>query len=765
MKRLAALLCIAGAACLNRPVVTNEPTTKDTFFEERKLQAVDKIDLLLAIDNSASMKDKQEFLAKAVPRLVERLVTPNCVTNEGKVVGPAQTDERGEGLCPAESRPEFKPITDIHVGIVSSSLGNFGADSFDDGKGVVCKQPHADDHAQLIGRGLDADDKAIEVQRENANFLAWFPSVEKNAGKPKPAAGYDKIGALSESFASLVRGTDDQGCGLEAQLESMYQFLIAPQPWDHIEVDPGSGKAKYVGINTNVLRQRHDFLRPGSLVAVIMLTDEDDSSVDPLSVSGTGHYFMNQNFPQNPAIGTVRERGTAARGTAICATDPASPDCTSCAFGGCPPDETYYLPEDDDLNVRFFDMKRRFGVDPQYPLERYVRGLTQAAIPSRDAEHGGAEAYDQYDVTAADCTNPLFHGAELPLGTESMEQLCKLRGGEPRDRSLVFFALVGGVPNELIGADRRDPKTNELTADAWTALLGSDPGKFQDRAEDGKDLRMVQSTAPRGDRRSSGEDVIGNDELNVTFRDYDTGKSDLQYACTFPLARPLPADESIDCNGTANAPRNAPLCAPGAPTTEREQIRAKAYPTIREARLVRELRSQGILGSLCPKETKSDDEASATYGYNPVVNEIVDRLRNAITAACLPHKLERDANGKIPCLMLEVMPEGLDCSGEGRERGRGKAEDEIVQAFRKKVNLPESRKVCRLEEDTTATSPDECQAGDGGWCYLDGAAAGRCEQLIVFNDAVLGRAKGSRVYLQCISEYSTAQDSEPTKDQ
>ncbi len=40
---------------------------------------VEKVDLLFAIDNSASMGDKQGLLATAVPVLVSRLLNPNCV--------------------------------------------------------------------------------------------------------------------------------------------------------------------------------------------------------------------------------------------------------------------------------------------------------------------------------------------------------------------------------------------------------------------------------------------------------------------------------------------------------------------------------------------------------------------------------------------------------------------------------------------------------------------------------------------------------------
>src|ERR1700734_1523080 len=38
-----------------------------------------KLDLLFSIDNSASMGDKQAYLEQAIPNLIQRLVTPNCI--------------------------------------------------------------------------------------------------------------------------------------------------------------------------------------------------------------------------------------------------------------------------------------------------------------------------------------------------------------------------------------------------------------------------------------------------------------------------------------------------------------------------------------------------------------------------------------------------------------------------------------------------------------------------------------------------------------
>ncbi len=126
---LAAVSAIAALAtgCLDRPVVEAAPKTSNLFVDQIVQTAVDKIDLLFMIDNSVSMADKQEILKSAVPLLVTRLVTPACVDGMGvPLPNGAHTDDAGN--C-ATGAAEFTAIGDIHIGIVSSSLGAHAAAS------------------------------------------------------------------------------------------------------------------------------------------------------------------------------------------------------------------------------------------------------------------------------------------------------------------------------------------------------------------------------------------------------------------------------------------------------------------------------------------------------------------------------------------------------------------------------------------------------------------------------------------------------------
>ena len=113
-----------SAGCLQREIEPVEPRTTSTIVERLTQSAVDKIDLLLVIDNSRSMADKQEILRLAVPDLVQQLVNPACVDEDGNVSGTQPTDPLAE--CDAGLEREFDPILDMHIGVITTSLGARG---------------------------------------------------------------------------------------------------------------------------------------------------------------------------------------------------------------------------------------------------------------------------------------------------------------------------------------------------------------------------------------------------------------------------------------------------------------------------------------------------------------------------------------------------------------------------------------------------------------------------------------------------------------
>ncbi|MEO7330603.1 MAG: hypothetical protein ABI193_18660, partial [Minicystis sp.] len=111
--------------CLDRPLAPNDPKSTHTYNDKLPQSRVDKIDLVLMIDNSGSMADKQAILADAVPDLVKGLVDPLCVDEKG--IPTSAPPKSPLDPCPHGTAREFEPIKDIHIGIISSSLGGHGA--------------------------------------------------------------------------------------------------------------------------------------------------------------------------------------------------------------------------------------------------------------------------------------------------------------------------------------------------------------------------------------------------------------------------------------------------------------------------------------------------------------------------------------------------------------------------------------------------------------------------------------------------------------
>jgi hypothetical protein len=600
---------------------------------------VTKLDILFMIDNSSSMGDKQALLQSAVPDMIQSLVSPSCVAAGGNVLGPSQNAQCAQGHL------QFPPVQDIHVAIVTSSLGGRGGDQCS----TTATNPanpalnaHDDDRGELVNR-TGADEHAV-ADALPSNFLAWFPPVPQNAGEaPPPVPAISDSATLISDFQAMVSGVNEHGCGYEAQLESWYRFLVQPDPYGSIVVT--ANQAALIGIDATILQQRHDFLRPDSAVAVVVLTDENDSTVDPMTIGAQGWAFENGSFPGSP---------TAAppEGTIECSEqDPANPlttgpndiECTSCAFVSstaptfadeCPADppstiEGWLDPSDDQLNVRFFDMKRRFGLDPQFPIERYTRALSSTTVPDSAHEHDAAGNYiGQLDANA-NCVSPLF-AASLP--TSAGAELCHLTPG-PRTAAQVVFTVITGVPHQLLQANPADPDSPQKAAlsDAdWTAILGNDPihGDFR-----GADFHMVPSENVRA--ASSCPPTAADDCDPINGREWTTHKSDLQFACVFPLAAPkdctLPRyTGSCDCAvGALNS--GTQLCqkdAAGNYTTT--QIRGKAYPAIRELAVARALGAGAVVSSICPIHPTETTPGDPLFGYRPAIGGLIGRLTPAL---------------------------------------------------------------------------------------------------------------------------------------
>ena len=765
---------LVGFGCLSRPIAEVQPEVLPTFISKINLKGVDKVDLLFAIDNSASMADKQQILGLAIPKLVGRLINPLCRKDlgTGDVVGSSTAGDCTTLAAGDETiRAEFPAVKDLHVGIVSSALGSRGGYA-------ACKpkdpaqfpfQRHVDDGGRLIyrtkGSNTNSDGAPVSEAAANGGFLAYYTKTDKPSADASPIANANDF---VTRFTSMITGVQEYGCGFEAQLESVYRFLFQPDPYTGVKVsmvDQGNGQfAEQValdGIDSTILEQRRKFLRPDSLLAVVMVTDENDSTADPLAaevVNGAGYqwgyWFFDYGYAADPPQPTPfkNNRGYTPRGTSACDTDPTSAGCTSCranpSDAACGGNANARVPDGDLPNARWFQPKRRFGYDPQFPIQRYVNGFTSTKLPNRTTEHSRANQY-RLDDASKSCTNPVF-AAELPnpagmdLNAELNGKLCNLPIGN-RDKNLVIFSLIGGVPWQLL-TDTTDPATaklkEKLTSSDWTRILGSDPTNYK---FDGADPHMLESMTPRASLPAA--NTAGNGTDPIHGREYNTANGDLQYACTFNLPTPknCGAADLCDCN---TADKNPPLC------NGTQQVKAKAYPTIRELALARALspNEQSVVASICPI-TLSGDQNSANYGYNPAAEAIVNRLKQGLGGQCLPRELTV-SNGQAPCLIIETRTETVASGTKCTDVDRVDVDPAVLERVRAgQTEEQRTKLVCAIPQITNADTSVSClTSGDAGWCYVTGPKAreaSNCAQDYAIKFSQRGLPKGE-IQLTCI---------------
>ncbi|MBI4704894.1 MAG: hypothetical protein HY744_27635 [Deltaproteobacteria bacterium] len=667
---LVALAVGSAPACLSRPIEPVEPHTTSTITEQLSNQRVDKIDLLLVIDDSGSMADKQAFLARAVPDLVGSLVSPPCLDGQGQASAhPASPLDK----CPEGSAREFEPVLDIHIGIISTSLGPRGGT-------MVNESQCPDRRARLLAGGPPGAPAPATYQ--DMGFLAWDP------GKKLAPPGQGDAQKLVADLESMVRGVGEEGCGLEAQLESWYRFLVDPEPYQSIAVGADQ-KSQPKGVDQDVLSERRDFLRPDSLVAIVMLTDENDCS---FRADGYGHVTANQDL--------LKELN---------------------------PEEAKWT------NLVCFDQKRRFGHDFLYPVERYVTGLTSPQVPNR-----------QGDLVE----NPLFVSSD----------------GVLRSRDLVFFAAVVGVPWQdvaRLGADGKPSlqaglKTaSEMASDGTWDIVYGDPSKGIAPA----DPFMIESVEPREGRNPvTGEAVappdspananaINGHELVVN----PAGPpyvGDLQYACIFDLPEHMQRDcdasasHNCDCASKNPSTSNNPLCQDAGGAYGSKQLRAKAFPGLRQLGVLKGIGEQAIVASICPTEVQQ--EGAPHFGYRPAIAAIVDRLKARLGGPCLNRQLDADENGQVACLILEGrhVGESAECGCKGAARLPVAPEHMPAQWEAQESLAAQGQKLdcfCEIEQlageglaacQAEAGSPEAGGQPVDGWCYVDAAMGEAAAELV-----------------------------------
>ena len=226
-------------------------------------ESTSSLDLLFVVDDSSSMQEEQAALANEFPRMLRKLTT-------------GDHDEDGE--------PDHMPITDLHLGVISTNLG--GSDAFtcvDDG-----------DNSRLLHSPTSA---AMDAGRSCAEDYPSFLTFEE---------GQD-ADALANDFACIaLLGTD--GCGFEQPLEAALKAVWPSANPDMEFLGHVPGNELPQGDRSNAGFVRSGGTAPTTL-GIVIVTDEDDCSAFDttmfLSINAQPPYadspinFVCVDYPQN----------------------------------------------------------------------------------------------------------------------------------------------------------------------------------------------------------------------------------------------------------------------------------------------------------------------------------------------------------------------------------------------------------------------------------------------------------------------------------
>jgi hypothetical protein len=707
------------------------------YLSQIRQTGLDKLDLLFMIDNSLSMTSKQTLLAASIPGFVERLITPTCVDGSG---APTGVNADASGNC-SQGAPEFTPLRDLHIGIITSSLGDHGSND-------ICSDAA---NSANIAAGLPASNyndlaQLLPSMRPDANlpnwnnsgFLVWDPRDQSSVSDPHMNLGPTETDSAQfvAALSNQALAVGEQGCGYESSLEAWYRFLIDPEPVS--AMTNSVGVSQRGPTNDVVLAQRAAFLRPDSVVVIVMISDENDCSI--VDENGTQGWLVSYK-------GGVGQPLTfhMARASASCANDPNDKCCRPCSAtpaAGCPDNTTDSACElgetlstaDDALNLRCFHQVQRFGIDLLYPTSRYVEGLSSRFITPR---FGGPQVQ-----------NPLFAAAP---------------GGGPRDPGLVFFGGIVGVPwQDIATTDSWTGRGLEYLdatglADRWPVMLG-DPAQGVLPT----DTLMVESIDPRTSGYPQAHPLLSGVTIGSPSATTNTNpinghevevlptRDDLQFACIFPLATPVQCNsdnaDSCDCNADESQ-KNSPLCSGVTATTDGEQVYDGAYPGLRELQVLKDFGYNGVVGSICPKNVDAPGGGSPSnstagnpdpdYGYNPFIRALMSHIKQALSPKCLPRALPlaSDGSGHAACTVVEATfpADGTcDCAAMARDSVAESLRTGFI-AYLRNNGICDVSTTPACDGACTCALPQlsgndlaQCLAGnDGpsapGFCYIDPA--------------------------------------------
>ena len=226
------LLTCALAVTACQPLQGGQPDPRVPVrkaVDRLEVTTIERIDLLLVVDNSGSMRQEQRALQAQLPGMVSALIS---------------------GDVDADGTLDFPPPQDVRMGVVSTDMG----------------LPTIEDMPGCSGLG---DDGLLNLATERCHpDLGDFVSYR---------AGDDAYAAANDLACLAALGTE--GCGFEYSLEAALKALW-PASDDRVRFLDGHAELASLGhgAGRNGSFTETDGLAGPSLLVVIVLTDEDDCS-------------------------------------------------------------------------------------------------------------------------------------------------------------------------------------------------------------------------------------------------------------------------------------------------------------------------------------------------------------------------------------------------------------------------------------------------------------------------------------------------------
>lgn len=229
--------------------------------------ACNLLDILFVIDNSGSMGEEQTNLAANFPYLIDKI--RGLTDKKGELVNAdvnimVTTTDFDHPLCKPFQKPDYTPAKGAPINTACvDRLERFNGI----GTGLMVQE--------ACTNGCTAGSAAVP----DGPFIHFTPG-DNNIIDPNAMMGDPVAHALS---CIGPQGID--GCGMEAPLETMLQALDPQKDWN-------SGK--------------QPFLRPGAVLAIIVVTDEEDCATKDYKYFDPGNVNVeevNQYWEVNPKNG------------------------------------------------------------------------------------------------------------------------------------------------------------------------------------------------------------------------------------------------------------------------------------------------------------------------------------------------------------------------------------------------------------------------------------------------------------------------------